>query len=115
MTNDLLHAFIEVVDAGSFSRAAEKLYLSSTALMKQMNVLEAQIGVQLLIRTNHGISATDAGISFYHDARYLLQYAEKAVVRARQVANTHPYMIRIGTSLLNPCTVLVDIWNSISE
>ncbi|BCL79146.1 LysR family transcriptional regulator [Ktedonobacteria bacterium brp13] len=115
MVNNLLHAFIEVIDAGSFSKAAEKLYLSSTALMKQMNVLEAHIGVQLLIRTNHGIRATDAGISFYHDAKFLMQYSEKAVVRARQAANNHPYMIRIGNSMLNPCTVLLDVWNTISE
>ena len=115
MVNDVLHAFIEVIDAGSFSKAAEKLYLSSTALMKQMNVLEARVGAQLLIRTNHGIRATDAGISFYHDAKFLMQYSEKAVVRARQAANNNPYMIRIGTSLLNPCNVLLDVWNTISD
>ncbi len=115
MGNDVLKAFIQVIDAGSFSKAAEKLYLSSTALMKQMNVLEAQIGVQLLIRTNHGIRATDAGKSFYYDAKFLMQYSEKAVVRARQAANNNPYMIRIGTSLLNPCKVLVDVWNNISD
>ena len=63
MENDVLNAFIQVIDAGSFAKAAEKLYLSSTALMKQMNVLEAHVGVQLLIRTNHGIRATKAGIS----------------------------------------------------
>ncbi|GHO62923.1 hypothetical protein KSC_018150 [Ktedonobacter sp. SOSP1-52] len=115
MGNDVLHTFIEVIDAGSFSKAAEKLYLSSTALMKQMNVLEAQIGVQLLIRTHHGIRATDAGRSFYHDAKFLLQYSEKAIARAQQAAKTNPYCIRIGTSLLNPCTVLVDVWNTISD
>jgi DNA-binding transcriptional LysR family regulator len=111
MENDLLNAFIQIVDAGSFSKATEKLYLSSTALMKQMNVLEAQVGVQLLIRTNHGIQATDAGMSFYHDAKFLMQYSEKAIARARQTANTHPYMIRIGTSMLNPCKLLLDQWN----
>ena len=115
MINDVLKSFIHVIDAGSFSKAAEKLYLSSTALMKQMNVLEAHVGVQLLIRTNHGIRATDAGMSFYHDAKFLMQYAEKAVVRAHQAANENPYMIRIGTSMLNPCTILVDLWNTISE
>ena len=115
MVNDVLHAFIEVIDAGSFSKAAEKLYLSSTALMKQMNGLEAYVGVQLLIRTNHGIRATDAGISFYHDAKFLMQYSEKAIVRAQQAANKNSHMIRIGTSLLNPCTVLVNIWNTISD
>ena len=115
MGNDVLHSFIEVIDAGSFSKAAEKLYLSSTALMKQMNGLEARIGVQLLIRTHHGIRATDAGISFYHDAKFLLQYSEKAIVRAQQTANKNSHMIRIGTSLLNPCNILLDIWNTISD
>ncbi len=115
MGNDVLHAFIEVIDSGSFSKAAEKLYLSSTALMKQMNVLEAQIGVQLLIRTNHGIRATAAGISFYYDAKFLMQYSEKAVVRARQAANKNPHMIRVGSSMLNPCNVLLEVWNTISD
>jgi DNA-binding transcriptional LysR family regulator len=115
MVNDILHAFIEVIDAGSFSKAAEKLYISSTALMKQMNGLEAQIGVQLLIRTNHGIRATSAGISFYHDAKFLMQYSEKAVVRARRAAQNNPHMIRVGSSMLNPCTVLVEVWNTISD
>jgi len=115
MGNDLLNAFIQVIDAGSFSKAAEKLYLSSTALMKQMNGLEAQIGVQLLIRTHHGIRATDAGMSFYYDAKFLMQYSEKAMVRAQQAANKNPHMIRIGTSMLNPCNVLLDVWNTISD
>src|SRR5215471_15639799 len=115
MENDLLNTFIHVIDAGSLSKAAEQLYLSSTALMKQMNVLEAHIGVQLLIRTHHGIRATDAGMSFYADAKFLLQYSEQAIARAHHAASNNPYLIRIGTSILNPCTVLVDLWNTISE
>ena len=115
MGNDFLNAFIQVIESGSFSKAAEKLYISSTALMKQMNSLETQIGVKLLIRTHHGIRATDAGNSFYHDAKFLMQYSEKAIVRAQQAANTNPYTIRIGTSMLNPCNVLLDVWNNISN
>ena len=114
MENDVFNAFIQVIDSGSFSKAAEKLYLSPTALMKQMNVLEAQIGAQLLIRTNHGIKATDAGNSFYQDAKFLLQYSEKAIIRARQAANNNPHVIRIGSSMLNPCKELLDLWNTIS-
>jgi DNA-binding transcriptional LysR family regulator len=114
MGNDLLNAFIQVIDSGSFSKAAEKLYISSTALMKQMNVLEAQVGAKLLIRTNHGVRATSAGISFYHDARFLLQYSEEAIARAQQAANKNTYIIRIGNSILHPCKILLDIWNTIS-
>lgn len=115
MVNDLLSSFVQVIDSGSFSKAAERLYISSTALMKQMNSLEAQIGVQLLIRTNHGISPTSAGNSFYIDAKYMMQYSEKAIERAHQAAaSKNPYIIRIGNSILNPCKELLDLWNEIS-
>ena len=40
MYNKYLDIFIEVADTGSFSNAAEKLYVSSTAIMKQMNLME---------------------------------------------------------------------------
>ncbi|HEX2914859.1 MAG TPA: LysR family transcriptional regulator [Chloroflexia bacterium] len=115
MLNDLLKAFVQVVDAGSFSKAAEKLYISPTALMKQMNSLEAQVGVQLLTRTNHGISATHAGNSLYIDAKFMMQYSEKAIERAHQAAaSKNPYIIRIANSMLNPCKELLDLWNEIS-
>jgi DNA-binding transcriptional LysR family regulator len=45
----------------------------------------------------------------------MLQYAEKAIIRARQVANKDPHIIRIGNSTLNPCKVLLDVWNTNSE
>lgn len=115
MVNDLLNSFVQVVDCGSFSKAAEKLYISSTALMKQMNALEAQVGVQLLIRTNHGISPTPAGTSFYVDAKFMMQYSQNAIVRARQAVNKNPYAIRVGNSMLNPCKELLDLWNNISD
>lgn len=114
MINDLLNTFIHVVDLGSFSKAAEKLYISSTAIMKQMNVLEGYVGVPLLIRTNHGVQATDAGNSFYYDAKFLMQYSENAIVRAQQAANKNSPIIRIGNSVLNPCKPLLDLWNNIS-
>ncbi|MBN9389101.1 MAG: LysR family transcriptional regulator [Chloroflexi bacterium] len=114
MVNDLLNSFVQVIDSGSFSKAAEKLYISSTALMKQMNSLETQVGVQLLIRTNHGVSATPAGTSFYIDAKFMMQYSQNAIVRAKQAASKNPYVIRIGNSILNPCKELLDLWNNLS-
>lgn len=115
MINDLLKSFIEVIDSGSFSKAAEKLYISPTALMKQMNSLEAQVGVPLLIRTNHGISATNAGNSLYIDAKFMLEYSERAIERAHQAfARKSPNVIRVGNSMLNPCKELLDLWNEIN-
>ena len=45
MYNKYLEVFIQVADTGSFSKAAEKLYISSTAVMKQMNLMEQELGL----------------------------------------------------------------------
>ncbi len=110
----LLKTLIHVADCGSFSGAAEKLFLSPTAVMKQMNQLEDLAGVPLLIRTNHGAALTDAGKSLYGDAKYLIQYVEEALTRARRAAGAAPYIIRVGNSLLNPCKGLIALWNRVS-
>ena len=111
MINENLNSFIPVADCGSFNKAAEKLFISPTAIMKQMNQLENSLEIKLLERTNHGVKLTKAGESLYKDAQFILQYSTKAVMRARQTANSCSYLIRIGNSLLNPCKVLLDLWN----
>ena len=47
MYNKYLDIFIQVADTGSFSKAAEKLYISSTAVMKQMNLMEQELELSL--------------------------------------------------------------------
>ena len=64
MDMNQLVSFIAAADCGSFSKASVKLYISSTAIMKQINMLEKDIGVKLLRRTNRGVYMTDAGKSF---------------------------------------------------
>ena len=54
MYNPLLTAFVCAADCGSFTKAAEKLYLSPTAVMKQINTLESHLQLQLISRTNQG-------------------------------------------------------------
>ena len=54
MYNQQIKTFITVADCGSFSKAAEKLFITTVSVMKQVNALENHIGVKLLVRTNHG-------------------------------------------------------------
>lgn len=51
MINPLLRTFLTVADCGSFTKASEKLFISATAIMKQMNTLEAQLQLQLIQRS----------------------------------------------------------------
>jgi DNA-binding transcriptional LysR family regulator len=110
-----LNTLIQVEESGSFSKAAEKLFVSPTAVMKQMNLLEKHVGVPLFIRTNHGVGLTEAGKSFSKDAAFMLQYFQEALLRMRLAAQASQIVIRVGTSMLNPCKVLLDLWNEISD
>ena len=70
MYNPQLDTFICVVEAGSFSKAAEELYISAPAVIKQINSLENSLNLQLFERTHRGLIITEAGKSLYQDAKY---------------------------------------------
>ena len=76
--NQRLETFVKVAAAGSFNKAADDLFISVTAAIKQINSLEKDIGVKLFERTNRGLTMTAAGESFYRDALFLLD--RKSVV-----------------------------------
>lgn len=113
MYNHQLDTFIQVADAGSFSKAAEMLYIFSTAVMKQINLLEGSLEVQLFNRTPRGLTLTNAGKSYYQDAKYMIQYAKDAQVRARNAMQNNESIIRIGTSLMTPSQFLMELWPQI--
>ena len=60
MYNPQLDTFICVVEAGSFSKAAEELYISAPAVIKQINSLENSLNLQLFERTHRGLIITEA-------------------------------------------------------
>ncbi|MCC8025548.1 MAG: LysR family transcriptional regulator [Clostridium sp.] len=115
MYSPYLATFIQVADCGSFSKAAEKMFVTPASVMKQMNALENRVGVKLLERTNRGILLTKAGQSIYSDGKRIIAESEEAVRRARKAAGSRQYIIRVGTSLLNPCKTLIDLWGQITD
>ena len=58
MYNPQLETFLRVADAGSFNKAAEESFITPTAVIKQINLLEASLDVQLFDRTHRGIVLT---------------------------------------------------------
>lgn len=63
MYNPQLDTFICVVESGSFNKAAERLYISVPAVIKQINALENSLDIQLFERTHRGLVVTEAGKS----------------------------------------------------
>jgi len=68
-----LHYLVAVVDAGSFSAAAVQTHVAQPALSRQIALLEAQVGLQLLIRSRKGVALTDGGVRLYNLARSMLE------------------------------------------
>ena len=52
MYNPQLDTFIRVADAGSFNKAAEESYITPTAAIKQINLLEESVGIKLFEQTH---------------------------------------------------------------
>ena len=110
MYNPQLETFLAVVESGSFNKAAERLYISPPAVIKQINLLEKSLDLQLFVRTHRGLRLTKAGHSLYQDAKYIIQYCKDSVTRARNAMQESESVIRIGTSPMTPAQVLVDLW-----
>ena len=116
MIHTQLLTFISVAENGSFSKAAEVMFISPTAVMKQIDALEGRLGVELFCRTNHGLQLTEAGKSVLADAKYLVDYAKRATEKAREIdRQENQRSIRIGTSVMTPAKFILDIWTGIQS
>lgn len=115
MYNPQLDTFIRVAEAGSFNKAAEEMYISTPAVIKQINLLERSLDVTLFRRTHRGLALTEAGKSLYGDAKHIIQYSREAVVRAKNAMQADGNIIRIGTSPMTPGQFLMPLWPRIQE
>lgn len=115
MYNHLLDTFIAVADCGSLTSAAERLYISPTAVMKQMNTLENHLDIKLIERTAAGIRLTAAGEMIYQDAKFMIDYSQKSVSSARVAQHTKDTTFCVGTSLLNPAKPFMDLWYQVNK
>jgi LysR family hca operon transcriptional activator len=82
-----LRYFVAVAETGSLTTAAKRrLHTAQPSLSRQIRELEAEVGVQLLIRHARGIQLTAAGRAFLDHARTALAQAEAATEAARRAA-----------------------------
>ena len=75
--------FVRVVESGSFSAAARLMHLGQPAVSKAVAQLERQLGVQLLLRSAHGLTPTDAGQRYFERVARIVSDAEDADAAAR--------------------------------
>lgn len=115
MYNPMLNTFILVSDCGSFTKAAEHLYISPTAVMKQMNTLESHLNLKLIERTPTGVHITKAGEIIYQEAKFMIDHSKKSIAAACKAAHTYDTTFCVGTSLLNPAKRFMDLWYRVNK
>lgn len=91
-----LRYFMQVVEAGSISRAAEALHIVQPSLSLQVKSLEDELGVALLIRHVRGVTPTDQGRILYDHARRILREVERAKEILQLSATSPTGQISIG-------------------
>lgn len=102
MRLDYIKSFIGVVNYKSFSLAAKYLYLSQPTISTHIKQLEAELGVQLLVRSTKDVLLSEEGKVFYPYALQLLETENKALNQLRKNENTSGGIVTVAASSV-PC------------
>src|SRR3954467_6918093 len=97
MTLRQLEYLLAVVDEGSFTRAAERLYVSQPALSHQIKALERSVGGALLERLPQSVSPTPLGRAVLPHARTCVRAAEEAQRASQAVGGLEAGELRLAT------------------
>ena len=104
-----LKTFLAVCKTGSFNKAANSLYITPSAVLQQIQTLEAELNATLFIRSKKGVMLTPEG-------EYLLQKGEiinrlnDEIHSEIQLAGSADRTIYIGTSIMEKCRLLYELW-----
>ena len=105
-----MRAFVAVIDAGSFVRAADALDLSKTAVSRLVSDLEARLGTRLLHRTTRRLSLTPEGEVFLERSRSLLEGVESAEAELSTRAGEAVGQLRVNVPVTFGLLHLAPLW-----
>lgn len=98
MTLKDIEYVIAVAKYNSFSKAAENLYISQSALSQSIKKLEENLGVQFFKRTSTSISITEAGEFFVKKGKTILELSDDLEYQIKEMAHLGENIIRVGVS-----------------
>ncbi|GAU75606.1 LysR family transcriptional regulator [Fusibacter sp. 3D3] len=98
MNTQQLQCFICVADKLNFTKAAEELYLSPPTVTHHIQTLETELNAKLFFRTPKVVELTEAGISFYNDAREILMKIDISKEHVKKASTRNISFLRIGCS-----------------
>jgi DNA-binding transcriptional LysR family regulator len=102
-----MQAFVQVVEMGSFTKAAESLQLNKTSVTQLVQQLEARLRVRLLNRTTRKVNVTADGAIYYERAVRLLADLDDAETSLSHASVSPRGRLRVDVPSPLACTVLV--------
>lgn len=91
-----LRAFVAIADHGHYGRAAASLGITQPAITQRINVLERELGVQLLTRNSREVRLTAAGETLIVHARALMQVGDRALAALKDQAAGRAGRLRVS-------------------
>ncbi len=108
MNTRQIEYFLAVANELNFTKAAEKMYVSQTAVTQQIKALEDAIGAQLFARTKKKVALTSAGEAFYLEAPGILEHIEAVFQHTKDAATGMTGTLEIGFSADAKATAFPD-------
>jgi len=106
---DGMAVFVDVVNSGSFTRAADELGRSTSYVSKAISSLEKRLGSRLLNRTTRTISLTDAGRAYFERCRQIVFDAENAERSINRLQENPSGLLRINAPVSFGSKYLLDV------
>ena len=104
-----LRYFVALADAGTFTQAAEQIFIAQPTLSQQIRRLEQMVGTPLLQRRRDGVRLTEAGSVLLAESRAVLSRVDHGVNRTRQAAGLGRPRLRFAVAPSLPEDLAVDV------
>lgn len=88
--------FAAVVECNSFTEAAERCYISQSAISQQLQALEKELGVKLIRRGNRRFTITPTGQYFYSHCKAVLEQVDSLIRETKRLGSDNELQLRIG-------------------
>ena len=93
---DAMRAFVQVVDSGSYTRAAQQLNLHKATVSQQIRQLEDRLGTRLLTRTTRSVAPTAEGHAYHRHACAILQQVDEVETMLRKGSSAPAGHLRVN-------------------
>ena len=93
---DAMRTYVQIVDSGSYTKAARQLDLHKATLSQQIRQLEDKLGARLLTRTTRSVAPTAEGLAYYQHACAILQQIDEVETQLRKGTSAPAGHLRVN-------------------